>query len=372
MRPSLHLLLLLALPCAAAQFDAYVDTLYDVDVPVVSRSISFENPTGAKGQGGMAASALGVGRKGAPCRFIAPGETVQLCDIAGRGVIRHIWMTTGGEQNNLLGLVVRAWWDDQPHPSIEAPLGNFFGVTFGLARGQSYQSAVHSANMGQGVGIQAAGMDIYLPMPFTTRARMTISNDSSNALPLYYSIDYTLGDPVPQNVGRLHVLYRRENLTTLTRDFEILSRSNCHGRFIGCMLGIRAIGPGWWGEGEFKVYLDGDTNFPTICGTGSEDYIGQSWGLQHEQHLYAGTSYLKGNFQAIYRWHLRDPLYWQKDIRATIQQIGIRNTPAGGLELWERSDDVCTTTFWYEPVPSAPLPPLPGLTERIKDLAEPQ
>ena len=348
----------------AESCDVSVMPLYALGHSVESRSISFENITGAKGQGGKAASNLGVGRKGAPNRTIAPNETVTLCDVNGPGTIRHIWMTSGQAPKTLLGMVVRAYWEGQQSPSIETPMGNFFGISHGQIKKQAYQSAVHAVN-------PAAGMSIYLPMPFQKKARITITNESNEPQVLFYSIDYTIGDDHQESVGRLHVLYRRENPTSLKQDFEILPHRTGMGRYLGCVLGIRTLEPEWWGEGEVKVYLDGDKEFPTIVGTGTEDYIGQSWGLQDVTYLYGGTNLYSGEgvpthkdaLISIYRWHIQDPIYWKKDVRITIQQIGC-------CPYFERQDDWTATTFWYEPIPSAPLPQLPSYEERVKNLPQ--
>ncbi len=334
--------------------------MYDVGAGVQSRTISFENPTGEKGKAGTAASTLGVGRKGRPAKEFKPGQSYTLCDIAGPGVIRHIWVTVSKGVETLQGIVVRGYWDGQEHPSIEAPLGPFFGILHG--RVSAYQSAVHSVN-------PSAGMNIWLAMPFAKRAKITITNESTKSTPLFYYIDYTLGDSLPAEFGRLHIMYRRENPTTLKKDFEILPRRQGKGRFVGCVLGIRTLEPNWWGEGEVKVYLDGDKQFPTICGTGTEDYIGQSWGLQDVTYLYGGTALQKDGLNTIYRWHIRDPIYWKKDVRITIQQIGWSRqvNDKTGSGLYERQDDWSCSSFWYEPVPSVPLAAMPDYKARIAD-----
>jgi len=326
---------------------------YRLDTDLVSRSISFENPTGAQGEGGKAASKLGVGRKGSPARTIAPDQTVRLCDIEGSGTIRHIWMTTRGEPANLRSLVIRAYWEGQEHPSIECPVGDFFGFAHGKV--MPYASAVHSVG-------EKAGMNIWLPMPFTRRAHFTLTNEGTKAVPLFYQIDYTLDDAHPEDVGRLHVLFRRENPTTLKKDFELLPQRNQKGRFIGSVMGIRATHGNWWGEGEIKVYMDGDEKFPTICGTGSEDYVGLSWGIQQTPFPYNGCSLNQNRFVSMYRWHLPDPIQWQRACRITIQQI------AWNKGLAEVQDDWSCATFWYEPAPGAPLPPMPDVKARTADI----
>lgn len=360
--------------------------LYEVDNEIESRSISFENPTGAPGAGGTAVnSQIGKGRKGAPNKLIEPTETVVLCDIQEKGTIRHIWMT--GEWINfpwlkvrnmtrsklLRSIVIRAYWDDQQHPSIECPLGDFMGLAH--AKIVPFQNSVHS------IGENGA-LNIWLPMPFNKNARITLTNESDVSFTLFYQIDYTINDQHQDNVGRLHVNFSRENPTTPKVDFEILPKREGKGRFIGAVLGIRTLHPGWWGEGEIKFYMDGDTEYPTICGTGSEDWIALSYEMQQTPYQYHGCNLrfisdsttmaldLKTNqmkemnreYITMYRWHLPDPIYWKKDCRVTIQQIGCC--------YYERKDDWSTATFWYEPVPSAPLPEMPDMQARTKDLEE--
>ncbi|MFC1569781.1 glycoside hydrolase family 172 protein [bacterium] len=347
--------------------------LYDLNSPIESRSISFENITGVKGGGGKEANHLGVGRKGFPAKTIEPGETVVLCNIQGPGTIRHIWMT--GTWTNfdwledslrhtlLRSTVIRAWWDHQSSPSIECPLGDFMG--FAHAKVRSYQSAAHS------IGENGA-FNFWIPMPFIKQAKMTLTNESDKSLILYYQINYTIHDPHPENVGRLHVCFQRENPTQLKKDFELLPKRTGRGRYIGAVIGIRALEKNWWGEGEIKLYMDGDTSFPTICGTGSEDYVCLSYGIQETMFLYHGCSLnhwddARGNgFISMYRWHLPDPIVWKRECRMTIQQIGWSNDMPGNL--YERQDDWSAATFWYESIPSAPLPDLPSVGERTVDL----
>lgn len=273
-------------------------------------------------------------------------------------------MTQGQSTEILQGLVLRFYWDGQTHPSIEAPIGPFFGLMHGKV--SAYQSAVHSVNA-------MAGLNNWMAMPFRQHVKIEITNESDQMTPIFYSIDYTLGDKLPAETGYLHAIYRRENPTTLGEDFEILPRRTGQGRFLGCMLGIRPLVDKWWGEGEFKVYLDGDREYPTICGTGTEDYVGQSWGMQGATHLYTGTSLYPGNdwqpgeLNTFYRWHIKDPIYWNEDVRITIQQIG----HGGTAGLFERQDDWSTCSFWYEPVPSAPLPMMPDYAARIVDYVTP-
>jgi hypothetical protein len=354
--------------------------LYNVTTTLDSRAATFENPSGERGAGGHSASHLGIGRKGSPARLIEAGETVTLLDASGSGTVHHIWMTgewtnfswlaDSSRQTLLRSTVIRAYLDNQASPSIECPLGDLMG--FAHAKFTSYQSAVHS------IGSNGA-FNLWLPMPFTKHARITLSNESQKSFTLFYQIDYTLNDPHPQDVGRLHVSFRRENPTTLLKDFEVMPKRIGKGRFIGAVLGIRALEDSWWGEGEIKVFKDGDTTFPTICGTGSEDYIGLSYGMQETTFLYHGCSLNRDwsadtgeGFVSMYRWHILDPIYWQKECSVTIQQIGWNNQKSGlpNSGLYERRDDWSAAAFWYEPIPSAPLPPLPSVAERTAFLAK--
>jgi hypothetical protein len=327
---------------------------FQVEPHLTTRWITFENPNGAKGMGGRAASRLGVGRKGAPSKILEPGDTVQLCDVEGPGTLRHFWCATDPHPLVLRGLILRAWFDDQDHPSIECPLGDFMGVAHGKV--MPYCSVVHS------VGERGA-LNFWLPMPFAQRARLTVTNDGDLETPISFQLACTLGDRHAKDVGRLHCLFRRENPTTLGRDFELLPLRSGRGRFIGAVIGVRSLQDRWWGEGEVKIFLDGDQEFPTLCGTGSEDYVGLGWEMQATPFLYHGCNLHQRPFTSMYRWHLRDPILWQKDARVTIQQIGRHDG-----SLIETADDWSTASFWYEPTPSLRLPPLPDWEARAKDL----
>ena len=359
-------LLLIMFPYCTSEREESAGRLYDLGTGLISRSISFENPTGEPGKGGQTASNLGAGRKGFPAKGKVPGETVELCNIKGPGTVNHIWMTGGFRNKNAIALrsmVIRAYWENQKHPSIECPLGDFMGSAH--AKVNSYQSAVHST------GINSA-LNIWLPMPFNKNARLTLTNEGDANISLFYQVDYTINNRHPENFGRLHVCFRRENPTTLKKDFEILPERTGEGRFIGAVLGIRALESNWWGEGEVKIYMDGDTEFPTICGTGSEDYVCLSYGMQQTPFQYHGCSWNQNSFISMYRWHIPDPIYWEKKCRIVIQQIGYsgqlrqENKPP----LYERQDDWSSATFWYEPVPSSPLPKFPDLKSRTADLWE--
>ncbi len=342
--------------------------LFQLQPNTRSRSICFENPTGAPGNGGRAASPLGVGRKGDPARVVEAGATVTLADIEGTGIIRHIWLTTPASRRALRGAVIRMYWEGATFPSLELPLGDFFGFAHGATA--SFQTAVHAVG-------ERYGMNSYLPMPFNRHARIELANETPKPMTVFYQVDYTEEDELPAHSGNLHGCFQRQNPTTPGVDFEFLPQRQGAGRFLGVVFGIRPLVPDWWGEGEVKFYMDGDDEFATIVGTGSEDYVGLSYGIQQTAFAQLGASRVDPDQDGIpgavsmYRWHLTDPIVWHERLRATIQQIGHAGQPvdldAYKGNLFERADDWSAASFWYAEE-LAPLPACPALDERVRDL----
>ncbi len=345
-----------------------------------SRAANAENPKGVKGAGGTARG----GRKGSPS--IAPvkkDETYTLLDVQGSGMVRHIWLTfPPGDPVDLRNLILRIYWDGQENPSVEAPVGDFFGLPHGAARDMQ-------SDYVQVVGGKA--YNCWIPMPFRKGARITVHNDTGHQLAhLFYQIDYTLGDDIPDDAGYFHAQFRRENPCPMYTDYTIADIEG-RGVYLGTVLGVRSLfTESWWGEGEMKFYLDGDTDLPTICGTGTEDYIGFAWGMMEACCPQSGCPYCddeKGRY-SIYRFHGKDPIYFENSLRLTVQQIGFgpkegvlkhfgaEHTvyPAWGSEedetvcYYERSDDYCSTAFWYQTLPAKPFPPFPTREERSRDL----
>jgi len=336
---------------------------------VSSRSISWENRTGAPGGGGKAVHPkLGPGRKGSPCvANIQDGQTVTLMDVDGPGIIRHIWMTYSPRNVHAhRNVILRMYWDGSEVPSVEVPLGDFFGQAQG--RPANFASAYMTSPQGR-------GYNCFFPMPFDSRARITVTNDMGDGRKLgalFYQIDYELRDSLPPRLGRFHAQFRRQNPTTPKQDYVVLDGVEGPGKFVGCVIGVRALGPHWWGEGEMKFYIDGDTDYPTICGTGTEDYFCAAYGMYEYQTPYHGcTLMLKDDFfkhplVSMYRWHGPDPIYFNKSLKVTIQQIGYHKG------LFERSDDWCSTAYWYQLKPITRMPRLPDRAARIAGLIPPQ
>lgn len=330
---------------------------------VSSRAISWENRDGNVGKGGMAAGKLGVGRKGSPCTGqVKNGQQLTLMDVAGCGVVRHIWITLPDRDPIAYrNIILRMYWDNSDVPSVEAPVGDFFGMVHGVA--VDINSAMISA-------VKGKGLNCWFAMPFHTHAKITVENDMPGGrdLPLvFFQIDYELHDSLPANTGLFHAQFRRENPTVQKQDFVILDGVEGPGYFAGCVIGVRTLSGHWWGEGEMKFYIDGDKEFPTICGTGAEDYFGNAWGMDLFQTPYLGCPLLTRlpegaeglELIGMYRFHVLDPVYFKKEVKATMQQIGWFEDGLG-----ERSDDWCSVAYWYQAAPVKQMPAFPDQAAR--------
>ncbi len=348
-------------------------TLAGAEYPVISdgvgRAITWENKTGAPGAGGKERD----GRKGSPAiKRIRPGETVTLMDVDGPGIIRHIWITIPNRSpNQLRNLILRMYWDREASPSVEVPLGDFFGTAHGRVACDEKGQPVNFASAWT-TEPNGRAFNCFFPMPFDSHAKITVENDTGeDSKAFFFQIDYELMPRLPAHAGRFHAQFRRQNPTIEKQDYVILDNVRGPGMYVGTVIGVRALGPHWWGEGELKMYMDGDTTYPTICGTGSEDYFNAGWGMLLYQTPYHGcTLLLKNDFfkeacVSMYRWHVLDPVRFRKSLKVTIQQIGYNKG------LYERSDDWCSTAYWYQFEPHNPFPPLPDREARVAGLIEP-
>lgn len=347
-----------------------------------SRAINAENPTGEKGRGGTASSSLGVGRKGSPClRDLQPGSVTTLADIHGCGVIRHIWITVDSKTTEadcfvLRDLVLRMTWDDQKDPAVEVPLGDFFCCGF------AQECSVNSLPV---VVAPSRGLNSYFSMPFCSHAKIELLSQHRNPIPaFFYQIDYCLYEELPGPVSYFHARWNRERITEKGRDYVILDGVKGSGMYVGTYLALQTLERYWWGEGEVKFFLDGDREFPTICGTGMEDYVGGSWSFARYENgrtleqtystpflgypFYSKSDGLVKNLyhnddcppmRGFYRFHIPDPIFFETDIRVTVQQIGVSH---GGL--FERQDDVSSVAYWYQDTGDGGYRPLPEARER--------
>ena len=344
-----------------------------------SRAANAENPDAQPGAGGKTRS----GRKGSPCiEDMKDGATITLLDIEGPGVIRHIWCTIDPLHPSVAlhrrNLILRIYWDDQPYPSVEVPIGDFFGIPHGVKR---HMTSKLLSSLG------GKGWNCWIPMPFQKHVTITIENDSgSEVRMLFYQIDFTAGDDLDDDTGYLHAQFRRENPCPMHQDYVILDGIQGCGVYLGTVLGVRSLyRDAWWGEGEVKFFMDGE-KFPTICGTGTEDYIGFAWGLQELCDERQGCPYKddKLGYYSIYRFHQDDPIYFYSSLKVTIQQMGFGSAEnalrfygsgftryeAAGMPkdsaecFFDRSDDYSSVAYWYQTLPSRPLSLLPAKGER--------
>lgn len=346
-----------------------------------TRSISPENFTGEKGKAGMADPAdkdkpntanafnaardLGQGWKVNPYIRINPGQTITLAEIEGPGAIQHIWMTPTGTWRYS---ILRFYWDGETEPSIECPVGDFFASGWGSYAQLS--SLAICVNPG-------SAFNCYWAMPFRKKCRITMENiNDSDPMTLYYQIDYTLTE-VPADAAYFHAQFRRSNPNTGSVH-TIVDGVKGKGQYVGVYMAWGVNNNGWWGEGEIKFFLDGDTQYPTICGTGTEDYFCGSYDFDTRKKNEAGVEEVNytefctpyaglhqvirgdGHYQVmqrfgLYRWHIMDPVRFDKDLRVTIQDLGWRK---GGRYLAQQSD-ISSTCFWYQAEPHASFPKLP-------------
>lgn len=331
-----------------------------------TRSISPENFTGEKGKGGMAtegtgsnaARELGQGWKLSPAVVIKAGETFTLADINESGAIQQIWMTPTG---NWRYSIFRIYWDGQEHPSVECPVGDFFASGWGsYAQLSSIPVCVNPGS----------AFNCYWEMPFKKKCLMTMTNISDEDMILFYQINYTLTE-VPDDCAYFHASFRRVNPLPYKEVFTILDNVQGQGQYVGTYLAWGVNNIGWWGEGEIKFFMDGDKEFPTICGTGTEDYICGSYNFENQktkQYQEFTTPY-SGLHQVIrpdglynsqtrfgmYRWHITDPIRFESDLKVTIQALGWRSF---GRYL-PLQDDIASVAYWYQTLPSVKLPALP-------------
>ena len=353
--------------------DAGMNNIYRLS-NAKTRSISPENFNGAKGGGGKATTGtgqgasrdLGQGWKVSPSVTIKAHTTFTIAEIDGSGSIQHIWMTPTG---NWRYSILRVYWDDEATPSVEAPVGDFFGMGWG--RYSPLKSLAVCVNPG-------SAFNCYWPMPFRKKCRITMENIDERDMVLYYQVDYILTE-VPSDAAYFHAQFRRVNPLPYKTNYVLVDSVKGKGQYVGTYLAWGVHNNGWWGEGEIKFFMDGDTDFPTICGTGTEDYFCGSYDFDTRKKvsegvtvsdytefctLYSGLAQVirgDGHYDiaqrfGLYRWHITDPIRFEKNLKVTIQALGWRD---GGRYL-PLQDDISSTVFWYQAEPHGAFPKLPA------------
>lgn len=376
--------------------------LYDLPKDADTRWISFENPTGEKGKGGME----NKGAKGNASQWIKAGTSRVLADFHGAGVINRIWMTIIDRNPRALrSIVLQMYWDGAKKPAVSVPLGDFFGI--GLGRMTAFQSALFSDPEGR-------SFICTVPMPFRKSAKIVFINESQQDQLLFYDVNLSVQKTPSRDIAYFHAYWSNNDGAKLGEDFAILPRVDGRGRFLGANISVMAdsiYGNTWFGEGEVKTYLDNDGAYPTLVGSGTEDYIGSAWNLGPFSQLYSGATVVdkvKRQY-AFYRYHIPDPIYFHQSCKVTIQQMGgagrdlIRGiakaggsvkpvsvmTAKGLIKLLERPDypdlfddkfpadewvnfyrvdDYSATAYFYLDRPESNLPALAPLAGRLKGL----
>jgi hypothetical protein len=376
--------------------------LFEFDQNSTPRWSSFENIKAEKGKGGMENN----GAKGHPSDGVEPGETEVLLNVKGQGIINRMWVTIIDRSPEMLrSLKLEIFWDDEKKPAVSVPFGDFFGI--GLGKTAKYNNAFFGNPEGR-------SFLCYIPMPFKKAARVQVTNESGKRLShLFFDINFQRVEKWNNDNMYFHAYWNRDTATLLAKDFELLPRISGKGRFLGVNVGVRAnpvYEQYWWGEGEVKIYLDGDKAFPTLVGTGTEDYIGTGWGQGEFYNDFAGCLFDNKDSTgwAFYRYHVPDPIFFRTDIKVSLQQMGgnrkelvsvLQNkgiplipvaiddlqkinplykkdslvkldTPGlpEGFSNFYRSDDVSATAYFYLDKPTSSLPSLPSLPIRIANL----
>ena len=366
---------LICLPLTAQKdafngLDVNLSNLYRLS-DAKTRSISPENFTGEKGKGGMAtleegsaanaARDLGQGWKVNPYVRIPAGETFTMAEIEGPGAIQQIWMTPAGKWRYS---ILRFYWDGEEEPSVEVPVGDFF------AAAEVYN---HISSLPVCVNPGSA-FNCYWNMPFRKSCKITMENLDDERMTLYYQVNYTLTE-VPDDAAYFHAQFRRTNPVPYKEVYTIVDGIGGQGQYVGTYMYWQTNNNGWWGEGEIKFFMDGDKEFPTICGTGTEDYFCGSYGFHGTRPdgtrgyvdyttPYAGYHVVEPDDNVLnrsqtrlgmYRWHITDPIRFEKDLKVTMQALGWRS---GGRYL-PLQDDISSVAYWYQAEPHKSFPKLP-------------
>jgi hypothetical protein len=370
---------------------------------------SSENKKGLKGKAGM----TNKGAKGDAFSMIGPGDTLTIFESNGPGIITKIWVANSMQWKDVdrRKMSINMYWDGEEKPAVSVPFYDFFGISHGIAK--PFENKYFAMPEGK-------SLNCFIPMPFRKSGKIDIVNESDGFVMFYYKVNMVKVPKLDDDVLYLHAYWNRDLETTKGVDYQILPKVKGNGRYLGTTVGVignEKYRGTWFGEGEVKIYLDGDTKYPSLCGTGTEDYIGTGWGQGEYANMIQGSlvSDKKNDIYSFYRFHVSDPVYFHQDCKVTIQQIGnsnkdainkmnekgaditpvwsyheedgydaakryldMKNPPkvsskefkAGRSTNFYRSDDVCATAYFYLNKPSSELPALPSVELRTKNLKE--
>jgi hypothetical protein len=299
---------------------------------------------------------------------VEPGQTVTIADLDGPGIIQHIWITVFHFQTARPGwapdgranpqeLLIRMYWDDRAEPDVEAPMSDFFGACFG--KRITIRSEPVAVDDGD-------SYNCYWPMPFRKSARIEVVNQSDKpAMLLYYTVDWVKKKSLPRDTMYFCAQYRQEypvqgDPDSVDNEYVILDAEG-KGYYVGTVVAVRTRSPDWFGEGDFRVTIDGEAT-PSIWGTGTEDYFLSAWGQKETLMPYYGNPYLNhkdrdvGQMSCCYRWHVHDPIVFSKSIRVTLETMGWLNIDENperqSREYGQRQDDWASVAFWYQMGPA--------------------
>ena len=294
---------------------------------------------------------------------IMPGQTLVMADLAGPGVVRHIWLTVAENEYGWPRLLrLRVYYDGKKTPSVDSPLGDFFGVGHGLERNLD-SMMVQDSSLGR-------ARNSYWPMPFHKSCKITVTNEGNRYVrSFYYHVDWEKWPSLPNDIGYFHAYYRQERPAVAGRNYEFLSIRGT-GHYVGTVLSVIQTQVGWFGEGDDLFYVDG-AKHPQIYGTGSEDYFNEGWGLRDFCGPWNGSPVAGGELTgarlSAYRWHVPDPIPFTKSLWAGIEHYGWTYDPDGTVRsgFEERPDYFSSVAFWYQKGVNEDLPEPPYGDERL-------
>ena len=295
-------------------------------------------------------------------RPIKAGQTLTVAELNGPGMIVHSWCTVSHADQNFSRLMtLRIYWDGEKNPSVECPIGDFFGVGHGLDRAFT--------SLPVRVTSDGRGRNCYWPMPFRKSARITVSNDSDRpCYAFFYYVDWQKRKSLPKDTAYFHAMYRQEFPCVMGQNYQIADIIG-RGHYVGTVQSVYLVSPGSYGEGDDFFFIDGEKE-PSLRGTGTEDYFCDGWGFREQSGPFYGAplfeGFKTGDRSSAYRWHIPDPVVFRKSLRVEIEHIGGQVFPDGShTGFIERDDLMSSVEYWYQTEPHKPWPAMPPTKDRL-------